>query len=295
MRLANLLPGFLRSLVSSRSAGMETNSAAEVSFLRIRDYWYTQTDEMAARQMAWFQDVLNAIPIELQAFILHDDDGRFLTGEWQSPLHDPENTQPLSNVSLLEKPAKKLQTIVANAKKRIENETKVAIKEGSWRQQRSFMELRPDLRQRRFKLGNHEFGYVGLGYLLDRARQRLFFLLGAEEILDALAESNEEAIASKLDQAWFYHMSGSLTGQLFVENDSVHLNPPILFSFVVGVQASRIRRCEICENYFWAGRIDKKTCSPQCSATRRKRKQRESDSRKRQKPTKNELLARRRE
>ena len=93
--------------------------------------------------------------------------------------------------------------------------------------------------------------------------------MAAEEILDALTDEEPQ---KKLDTTWYAQHSGALRGNLFVENDQVHLYPPVLFSFVVGLQVSRIHKCGICGNYFWGGvGRDKTVCSPQCGATKKRR------------------------
>jgi hypothetical protein len=280
MRLANLLPSFLRGLASLRGPGelSEDSQGGRVCFLSVQDLWDTRTDEGAIGAMFWFLRVVDRLPIELQAFILHDDDGRFYKPEWEMPLFDPEHTQLAENITLSERSAEELHTIIANARERITLETSWAqerLSAQSPRNKSSKLSSFPNWRRRRFLIGTQEFADVGIGYLADRARQRLFFILGADEMLDALVEPNEEDINNKLLRARRYEKSGALTSQPFVQDDEVQLAPPLVFTFFKGVQASRVRRCEICENYFWAGRKDKKVCSEQCGATLRKRRGRE--------------------
>lgn len=38
---------------------------------------------------------------------------------------------------------------------------------------------------------------------------------------------------------------------------------------LVGIQLERLRQCEICERFFYAVPIDRKTCSKKCNNTRR--------------------------
>ena len=121
-----------------------------------------------------------------------------------------------------------------------------------------------------YRIGDNEFIESSLGYLAERVKERFFFVLAAEEILDALTGPDTE---EKLGTAQYVGYT-AIRSRLFVMDDEVHMSPPILFSFVVGIQASRVRKCEICGSYFWAGRKDKTVCSEKCNATRRKRKQR---------------------
>jgi hypothetical protein len=104
-------------------------------------------------------------------------------------------------------------------------------------------------------------------------RRRLWFILAAEELLYWLVWFNLE----RINTPYYGEKWNSVYDPIYIEDDIVKAHPPILYSFIVGVQASRVRQCGICNNYFWAGRKDKKVCSVQCSATNRKQKQRERD------------------
>ncbi|HKQ04138.1 MAG TPA: hypothetical protein VJ464_03325 [Blastocatellia bacterium] len=53
------------------------------------------------------------------------------------------------------------------------------------------------------------------------------------------------------------------------------VKPTPLADALVGVESSRIRECTICENIYWAGRIDQPCCSRKCNGIRRVRKWRE--------------------
>jgi hypothetical protein len=47
---------------------------------------------------------------------------------------------------------------------------------------------------------------------------------------------------------------------------------------LIGVDATRIRECEICQRIFWARQDNMYSCGSRCSATRRQRKLRENRS-----------------
>lgn len=126
--------------------------------------------------------------------------------------------------------------------------------------------------RRDYQLGEFRFREMGISYLANRAKQRFLFALAAEEILHSLTSPDPH---KELNHAWYVEKSGAASHHVFVENDEVKLSPSVLLSFVVGVQVSRVRKCVVCENYFWAGRKDKRVCSEQCGATNRKRQERQ--------------------
>jgi len=100
---------------------------------------------------------------------------------------------------------------------------------------------------REYKIGEQRYLETGLRDLANRLRQRLFFILAADEILNKLA-SNERHLDLRFGEG-----SGALYGHLYVKDDEVRSLPPLLLTFVVGIQASRVRRCITCDKYFWAG------------------------------------------
>jgi hypothetical protein len=279
MRLANLLPKSLRRSPTSHNNEPNLNPRSSYWFV-VRDYWNTRSDEETIHSMYYLRRLADELPLELQAFVLRDDECRQIKVDYSpgyAPLFDPYHLQPLENITYLEQPTEKLSIIVAEAKERIEVETDIAetrassAKDSSDNQAPQMVQF-PHMRGGDYQIGNCTFSEMGLRNLANRARQRFFFILAAEEILDALVGPETQ---KKLNGAWYVGESGTTRGHLYVNNDEVKLSPPILFSFVVNVQASRVRRCGICEDYFWAGRKDKKTCSERCSATSRKRKERE--------------------
>jgi hypothetical protein len=53
---------------------------------------------------------------------------------------------------------------------------------------------------------------------------------------------------------------------------------PVLLLFHNMGKTERIRKCAICEKFFWAGRIKAQCCSPRCNNTRIKRKARSEEA-----------------
>lgn len=265
MSLANLLP-----------TSMRRGSRKGIHELIVRSSW--ETDEQAAiNDMYELRRSLRKWPSGLQAFVLHDNDGEYRDSDLGPIQHlDPHHLRPLENIYLLGQSEAELEEVISTATSRIDLEIELAEQVASSRRQKN---PRSDERQvalvitpRTYELGDCEFTEVGVRHLLVRARQRFFFVLAAEEILYSLTapDPNEE-----LRSAWYIGDSGALESQLYVADDKVHLGPPVLFSFVLGIQVSRIRRCGVCENYFWAGRKDKRVCSERCGATNRKRQERQ--------------------
>lgn len=267
MRLVNLLPKSLR-----RSMG-------GIHELTMR-LWNSDSEQEAITSWFYFWRYVNPLSIGLQAFVLHDDDGLHIETDYgMAPFFDPSHLQPYQNVDLPARSDDALREVVSKAKERITREIELVQEKANTKHKTGSpipLDAQSDLAQiagwpREYVARGSKFSEVGPRRLAERARQRFFFILAAEEILDALTADEPQ---KKLDTTWYVQDSGVLMGSLFVENDEVHLYPPILFSFVVGLQVSRIRKCGICGNYFWAGRKDKKVCSPQCGATNRKRKER---------------------
>ena len=269
MRLVNSLPSELRR--SGRNGVHE---------LTMR-HWDSASEEEAINSWFYMWRYVNELPVNLQMFVLQDDDGRRETGFGMAPLFDANHLQPYTNIELLDQTESALQDLVSTAKERINREIKIVEERITPREQKRSTP-RDDLQRQllivsglrnEYEVGESTFSEVGPRRLLARARQRFFFVLAAEEILDALTGDEPQ---EKLNNAWYFEESGAaLRGHLFVQGDQVHLYPPVLFSFVVGLQVSRIHKCGICGNYFWAGRKDKKVCSEQCGATKRKRQERQ--------------------
>lgn len=59
------------------------------------------------------------------------------------------------------------------------------------------------------------------------------------------------------------------------EKGQIAVKPDKLLDALLGTDAERIRQCPICNNIFWASRIDQRACSKRCSNTMRVRRSRE--------------------
>jgi hypothetical protein len=96
---------------------------------------------------------------------------------------------------------------------------------------------------------------------------RLVLLLRAYGIISDLAEKGEAGYAASLNVSGGYRPDAR--GYLrYVPS------PPEtwLKSIFEGVEAARIRRCVVCNEFFWAGRRDQSACSLECGTLHRQRK-----------------------
>lgn len=63
------------------------------------------------------------MPIDLQAFVLHDDEGLHVeTGHGRAPLFDPSHLSAVSDIDIPAKSKNELQEVVSKAKERINRE-----------------------------------------------------------------------------------------------------------------------------------------------------------------------------
>jgi hypothetical protein len=56
----------------------------------------------------------------------------------------------------------------------------------------------------------------------------------------------------------------------------LNYSPPPFIKAIEGVEAARIRECEVCDQLFWAGRLDQKTCTTKCAKVLRTRRWRQN-------------------
>lgn len=258
-RIVNLLPKTIRC------------PDAGIHDLTMRS-WYTDGKQDLVRDWFYFWRYIDPLPVELQAFVLHDQLGTFLVTEYGlEPVFDPRDFQPLTNIEFSAGPAIALTGIVSKARERIDVEIKMFEEAPKASSKERILYGSRSGEWRQYEVRGSTFGEVGAALLYKRARQRFFFLLTADEILHALTTADPQ---SELNNLW-YEEECALDSYLSVNDDEVHFEPPALFSLLVGIQVSRIRRCGICENYFWAGRKNKQVCSLQCGATKRKRQERQ--------------------
>jgi hypothetical protein len=263
IQLVNFVPKCLRR----DSKDPNPPSALMHGKLHILEYWDWKNDEGTLGRVWYFYVLSDALPIQLQAFILYDDDGRHVplaNLPDLAPLFDPNHLQPYTNINLLGRSVSDLEHIVHEAKERIEVESSEVEKKSEVARILSNM-------RSVYQIGESRFSASGLYNLMKRARQRLLFALAAEEILDALSSPDTQ---ERLNSARYFDQCGATRSHLYLSDGEIKLYPPTLFWFVNGVDGKRVRRCSVCDNYFWAGRADKKFCSDTCNATNRKRNER---------------------
>jgi hypothetical protein len=263
IRLANLVPQSERRLV------------AEGIHILTQRYWAKDDEKQAATSVPYLQMYLRDWPLALKAFVLWDTHGLYVDSEgYSAPLQDDCHLQVRENVSLLDESDLDLHIKVETANERLRQEM-------GFVENRSSSQTNLELTSNYvgeflgllggFDVGECKFDQVGICQLALRARQRFFFVLAAEELLFALTEKNPQ---KQLEQLWYVPECDLFSSSLLVDGDQLHVLPPALFSFLLGVPISRIRRCTVCSDYFWAGRKDKSVCSARCGATKRKRKER---------------------
>jgi hypothetical protein len=249
------------------------------------------------RRMFYLQRYLKDLPLELQGFVLRDDMLRYVDigDEMTAPQDDAYHRQRLRNLKLLDLSEPQLRQILADSKGRIDVEINLARQrahgfDGSHsilKRLIESVERKSDNQgdRERIHLGlpsaydvrGEEYDEMSLPILIDRAKERFVFILAAEELLDALVHPEP---ATKLNGGLYYREAGAGApyDYLFsVEHGEIKYEPPLLFSLIKDVDVRRVRRCSVCENYFWAGRSNKKVCSDACGATSRKRAQRKRD------------------
>jgi hypothetical protein len=272
LTLANLLPKvFSKSGLSDASLTKEERGRIGFLFERVRD-WTDRGTEAAPNSAFYLMRLLDAFPLELQAFVLTDSEGEYieLLDGSVAPCFDPSHFQPEINMDLLKKSNRHIQALLREARQRFEYETKRTIQ--LIEQSKSGLAEVWDLRD--YQLGEKKFREIGLERLVERARERLMFVFAADELLAALTSND---VQENLNAAFYAKRTGSLSGKLFVKDDAVRLYPPFLFRLVLEIEVSRIRRCRACDKFFWAGRKNQQVCSVGCGATYRKRNQRIRD------------------
>ena len=135
----------------------------------------------------------------------------------------------------------------------------------------------------------YEVPYASQGYTIEETAASV--LVRYERLIQARKILEEIAGRSPLIGAFqnFYSQTGiwpattslmstssGLDVTLFInEQGELAIKPRELLDALLGAQAERIRQCPICNNIFWASRIDQKACSKRCSNIKRVRRSRE--------------------
>jgi hypothetical protein len=217
--------------------------------------------------LLWFKldSVLEELPLLLQAFVLHDE-GINITKIGKRlgvvPSHADPDLQALYNFELLKVSESALKKIVQRAWERIsgafeEEGKRLTLVQKSLHPRKTAMYLRPVFAEA-----------LGL-----RARQRLIFVLAAQEFLSCLAHPEHPRV---LLSRRISRLSDATQARPYIiqegpDKGKLALLPPILYQRLEGIEATRIRECPICYKIFWAGRKDMRCCSTQCASVLRAR------------------------
>jgi predicted nucleic acid-binding Zn ribbon protein len=243
--------------------------------------WSHDDETKTYREGHYLWRHVDKLPLSLQAFVWRDEVGQFADASGMELAH-ADYFQLHRNIELTGQPEGVLREVISRGKERIDLEIERVEDRNTPREPAkskdhsiSEVDLLGALELKLLKqylIGDLRFMEVGPSWLLVRARQRFFFILAAEEILHALTTVDPQR---QLDDLWYTEESGAgFSGHLVIEADHIGYSTPLLISCFLGVQVSRIRKCTVCMNYFWAGRKDKSVCSTQCGANKRKRRER---------------------
>ncbi|HKA22640.1 MAG TPA: hypothetical protein VKN18_30490 [Blastocatellia bacterium] len=215
------------------------------------------------RMLAW---VLDKLPIELQAFVLRDGIGEI--DDEYGPIQSQPYIEIERNFAVLQMKEPELKTIVQDTWTRIRRALECES------QSASNLDL---FYTEEVNIAGRRYAVWASSELASRARDRLLFLLAAEETLRALDKSDAWMRLLRMNdsplrigaQARLY------IAQIGDQKGKIAIHPPVLYERLEGVDAARIRECLICSHIFWAGRIDKFCCSDKCLAAQRSRKYRD--------------------
>jgi hypothetical protein len=203
--------------------------------------------------------VLAELPLTLRAFILRDEQG--LIGNINPDL------QCRANFEVLWRTEAEQSEMVDVAVNRIEeafSEERAAVTLSD--------KVAHNVRPRRADQSHN----VAAKELVLRIRQRLIFVLAAQELISCLTHREPQY---QLLLRGVSRLPDATQADLYIvpegkDKGTLAVSPPALYERLLGVEAARIRECPICFRFFWAGRKDKIGCSKRCSAAKRMREQR---------------------
>jgi hypothetical protein len=262
LKLANLLPLEFRNPYWARKEGSSKSrylmSKQDILFryldnkIPIEDLW------------SWLKEVLIVFPIELQAFILNDVYGKEDKGAF---LAISLNAQIYKNLVVIGKDKTELEEIVKKELKKIATFLDIEEKLHNGIYIPSSVKIEEDI-----------FSYVSPEVLVQRVCQRLIFILSLQEIFSCLIDKDPTRKNQPLHfRCKFYSMLETNSVNLYVdENGYIAFTSPILPVFLKEVEANRIRECQICNQFFWAGRKDMQCCSKKCAHVLRNRNYRKN-------------------
>lgn len=264
LELVNLLPIQFRRHKSDRyqEEGKQKKSNHKNSSYRIYESYILQwkDNEDFSIENLWYKlkKALIELPLYLQAFIFNDD-GPIIRNETGTTSISPEY-QVFNNFKLLEKDNLAIDRIIEKALEKINS--KIEVEEA----------LNPTSSDILFKDDNSRSSFKEL---VLRVRQRLIFVLVAQEMLSWLTEPSPYSKNLPLYlYAWTYYLSDFTKTSPYVDPQTgkLKLKLPILFEPIIDVEASRIRECLYCYKFFWVGRKDVYCCSKKCAHIVRQKK-----------------------
>jgi hypothetical protein len=209
----------------------------------------------------WYRlsQAIEELPLLLQAFLLRDQMGDLVeTGDgYSAPLYLESDTQTEWNFELLGKSEEELKEVVKNALEKVEEANRREEKISKERIRIAIPETFPKPET-----------------LVRRIRQRLIFVMAAQELLSCLTHPNMQ---EQLNRTMITYHSDATRSIPYVNREGkFDVIPPVLYSRLQGVEVSRIKECAVCYQIFWAGRKDMRCCSTKCSHVFRSRKYREA-------------------
>jgi hypothetical protein len=223
---------------------------------------------------------IEALPLELQAFILEDRDGEVIDKN-RGALFDFRPPPTDENFQVLEKSEADLKEIIRIARKRFEIAFRLEAEKAADEKRVLFVANRLDEGAGN-KIGNRVYRHTYSHILLRRARQRLIYIVAAQETLICLTrEDAQEQLERRVISSLY---EGQSTLHIIQEGEDKgrikQFESPLERPFVgievfdhegaekAGTSPNRIRVCPICYRIFWAGRLDKQHCGDKkCKST----------------------------
>jgi hypothetical protein len=223
-------------------------------------------------QLLWqlLSSIIKQLPLLLQAFVLNDDFGKLIQmdmGEGGAkfvPMFGEHDFQIEENFRLLLLDDSGLEKVVRVSTGRVD----LAFSDDQQPQPHYYNS--PDI-----QIEDIRFAPTTNDLLIPRVRQRLIFLLAAQELISCLTHPDPHRQFMKCD---VMPRSEAARPRPYIDKETgrFSLRTAILFFCLEGVEARRIRECQVCYQFFWAGRLDMKCCSAKCSHTLRSRKYRQA-------------------
>lgn len=266
LKLANLLPKQFRQPYWARRSSSQTEISKFGWYLDMQISGEATNDLKS--ELSRFRHAIEDLPKVLVAFILQDHQGEiFNIDDHPTPTYLDSDLQTERNFEVLSKSETEINQIIQNSLQRLMGS--IEMKKGSPTTADFFGTI---------AVGETQFFVVPLTELLERARQRMFFVLAVQETLSCL--THPDAWIQILHYRRFSRLSDTTQGKLYIAQQGENkgrlaFRPPVLYASLAGIEAARIRECQICYDLFWAGRKDMRCCSKKCAHVLRQREYRE--------------------